>query len=299
MRGLPIPPHLIAAALRLYRRTEQAELSLIAAGVAFFGFLAIFPAVAAVIAIWGALSDPSVIRTEIALLRQVLPPEAHSLIIGQVEALLAVSQRGIGWATALTTAFALWSARAGVAALIRGLNAILGLPNRYGHWHQLRATVLTLALVGLVLGAMLLAVVVPLIAQAVPAFTRQYATLQQINQFLGLTLVVLAVGLAYRFGPNHNTTPPLFTWGLLVAVLLWGAAARGFMLYLANFPAYNQVYGSIGAVAALMMSLYVSAYAVLLGAAVDAERRRRRVSSPSPDKSPPPSRHQNPTPPSA
>lgn len=277
MRWLPVSPLLIAALLRLYRRTEQAELSLIAAGVAFFGFLAIFPAVAAVIAIWGALSDPSVIRTEIDLLRQVLPPEAHLLIIGQVEALLAVSQRGIGWVTALTTLFALWSARAGVAALIRGLNAILGLPHRHGHWHQLRATVLTLALVGLVLGAMLLAVVVPLVAQFLPEIARSYGTLQQVNQALGLGLVVLAVGLAYRFGPNHSTTPPLFTWGLLVAVLLWGAAARGFMIYLANFPAYNQVYGSIGAVAALMMSLYVSAYAVLLGAAVDAERRRRKA----------------------
>ncbi|MGL6210941.1 MAG: YihY/virulence factor BrkB family protein [Paracoccaceae bacterium] len=276
MRWLPIPPNLIAAALRLYRRTEQAELGLIAAGVAFFGFLAIFPAVAAVIAIWGALSDPGVLRTEIELLRGVLPPEAFSLILEQVEALLAVSQRGIGWATALSTLFALWSARAGVAALIRGLNAIHGLPNRSGHWHQLWAFLLMLALVGLVMGAMLLSVVVPLVAQALPDIAKQYTSLSQANQALGLALVVLAVGLAYRWGPNHQRPPPLFTWGLLVAVVLWGSAARGFMIYLENFPAYNRIYGSIGAVAALLMSLYVSAFAVLLGAAVDAERGRRK-----------------------
>jgi membrane protein len=68
----------------------------------------------------------------------------------------------------------------------------------------------------------------------------------------------------------------LLSWGLLVAVVLWVLATRGFMLYLENFPSYNRIYGSIGAVAALMMWLYVSAYAVLLGAAVDAERHRAK-----------------------
>ena len=275
-RRLPLPPKFKAATLRLYRRTEQAELDLIAAGVAFYGFLAIFPGVAAIIAIWGALSDPSVIRTEIGLLQEILPPEAFALISDQVDALLAVSKRGIGWATVLSTLFALWSARAGVAALVRGLNAVHGLPNRTGHWHQLSASVMMLALVGLVLGAMALSVIVPLLAAAVPAFARQFTTLQQLNQLMGLGLAVLAVGLAYRYGPNHLRRPPLLTWGLLVAIVLWGASARGFMLYLENFPAYNRVYGSIGAVAALLMSLYVSAYAVLLGAAVDAERARAK-----------------------
>lgn len=276
IRRLPISPKLLAATLRVYRRIDQAELDLIAAGVAFYGFLAIFPAVAAIIAIWGALSDPGVIRNEIGLLKQVLPPDAFDLILDQVEALLAVSKRGIGWATALSTLFALWSARAGVAALIRGLNAVHGLPNRTGHWHQLRAMVMMMSLVGLVLAAMLLSIIMPLMAQAIPAIARQFATLAQINQVMGLGLVVLAVGLAYRFGPNHLRKPPLFTWGLLVAVVLWGLSARGFMLYLENFPAYNRIYGSIGAVVALLMSFYVSAYAVLLGAAVDAERTRSR-----------------------
>jgi membrane protein len=88
---------------------------------------------------------------------------------------------------------------------------------------------------------------------------------------------VLAMALAYRLGPNHGKNPPpLLSWGLLVAVVLWVLATRGFMLYLENFPSYNRIYGSIGAVAALMMWLYVSAYAVLLGAAVDAERRRAK-----------------------
>ena len=102
--------------------------------------------------------------------------------------------------------------------------------------------------------------------------------LHRANLALGVVLVVVAIALAYRFGPNYGVRrpPPILSWGLLVAVVLWAVAARGFMLYLANFPSYNRVYGSIGAVVVLLMWLYVSAYTVLLGAAVDAERNRRR-----------------------
>lgn len=272
-----VPPNILAALWRFYRRTEQAELDLIAAGVAFYGFLAIFPAAAAVIAIWGFVSDPSVIRQELDLLRPVLPPDVLVLITDQVEGLLSATPSNLGLTTLLSTAFALWSARAGVAALIRGLNAIHQRPNRFGHRHQLRAVALTFVLVGLVLAALVLAVVLPLIVAFLPLGTYGLKALQGTNMALGLGLGVLAMALAYRLGPNHGQNPPpLLSWGLLVAVVLWVLATRGFMLYLENFPSYNRIYGSIGAVAALMMWLYVSAYAVLLGAAVDAERHRRK-----------------------
>lgn len=276
MRWLPLPPNVLAAALRLYRRADAAELDLIAAGVAFYGFLAIFPAAAAVIAIWGAVYDPGVIRTQVELLNAVLPPDAYSLVLSQVEGLLAVRGPALGWATLLSTLLALWSARAGVAALIRGLNAIHRLPNRPGGHHQLRAMALTLVLIGLALAAMVATVIAPIAIQALPLTLDDAWWLHQANLALGLALLVLAIGIAYRAGPNYGAArPPAVTLGLLVAVLLWAAAARGFMLYLANFPSYNRVYGSIGAVVILLIWLYVSAYAVLLGAAVDAERRRR------------------------
>ncbi|GLS86292.1 hypothetical protein GCM10010873_12660 [Cypionkella aquatica] len=276
MRIRLLPPNINAAILRYYRRTEQAELDLIAAGVAFYAFLAIFPAAAAIIAIWGFISNPSVIREEIELLRGFLPHDAYSLIFGQVEALLAVPSGNLGLATLLSTALALWSARAGVAALIRGLNAIHHLPNRSGHWHQLRAIVLTFVLVGLVLAALVMAVVLPVVVAYLPSAIPSQI-LADSNLLLGVVAAVLAVGMAYRLGPNYTgTRPPLLSWGLLVAVILWVLATRGFTLYLANFASYNRVYGSIGAVVVLMMWLYVSAYAVLLGAAVDAERNRNR-----------------------
>jgi membrane protein len=277
MRLPLIPPNLLAATLRLYRRTEQAELDLISAGVAFYGFLAIFPAIAAVIAIWGVVFDPTVIRTQMDLLKGFLPPEALLLVSTQVDTLLLAPQNSLRWATVFSTLFALWSARAGVAALIRGLNAVHHLPNRAGHYHQLRAVVITLALVGLAMSAMMVAVIGPLLIEALPLDLDLVLTLHRMNLALGLVLVVAAVGLAYHFGPNRlGPRPPFLSLGLLVAVVLWALAARGFVLYLANFPAYNRIYGSIGAVVALLFWLYVSSYAVLLGAAVDAERQAIR-----------------------
>ena len=266
-----LPLRLRHALLGYYRRIEQAEIDLIAAGVAFYAFLAIFPAAAAIIAIWGFVSDPAVIQQEVALLKGFLPPEAFSLISDQITALLAVNSGNLGLTTLASTALALWSARAGVAALMRGLNAIHHLPNRSGHLHQLRALVLTFVLVGMVLSAMTIAVILPLIVAYLPDIAQRFA-LAETNLALGIVAGVLAVGLAYRLGPNYPPSrTPLLSWGLLVAVVLWFFATRSFMLYLANFPSYNRVYGSIGAVVVLLIWLYVSAYAVLLGAAVDAE----------------------------
>jgi membrane protein len=160
-----------------------------------------------------------------------------------------------------------------VAALIRGLNAIHHLPNRPGGHHQMRAMLLTLVLIGLALSAMVVTVIAPIAIEALPLTLDVAWWLHWGNLMLGLVLLVLAIGIAYRAGPNYGPVrPPMVTLGTLVAVVLWAVAARGFMVYLANFPSYNRVYGSIGAVVILLMWLYASAYAVLLGAALDAER---------------------------
>lgn len=267
---------LITLVLALLRRSDRAELGLIAAGVAFFGFLAIFPAVAVIIAVWGFVADPAVIRQEIALLQDFLPVEAYALLTAQVDGLLSANVRTLGWSTVFSTVLAFWAARAGMAALIQGLNAVHHLPQRNGVWHQVQALVMTIALIGLALGAMLASVVGPLAIGLFPLGRFAAITLEIANFALGAVLLVLALGLAYRFGPNRKLAHPLFTRGLLLALVLWALASRGFVIYLANFNTYNQIYGSIGAVAALLMWLYLSVYAVLIGAAYDAERAAQK-----------------------
>ena len=270
-------PRLRASFWHFYRRLEAAELDLIAAGVAFYAFLAMFPAAAAIIAIWGMISDADLIRQEIVLSKGFLPEQAYELIVDQINSLLTMNSGGIGLTTALSTAFALWSARAGVAALIRGLNAIHHLPNRAGHWHQARALVMTIGMVALVIAVLIMAVVLPLAMAMLPLDHYAARLLTWSNLALGTAAAILSIGAAYRLGPNFSgrNRPPLLSWGLLVALVLWVGATRLFMLYLENFNSFNRIYGSIGAVVVLLMWLYVSAYAVLLGAAVDAERGRQ------------------------
>ncbi len=273
----PFLPRLRASFWHFYRRIEAAELDLIAAGMAFYAFLAIFPAAAAIIAIWGAVANSDVIRQELALLRGFLPAEALALLQSQVETLLSMNSGNLGLTTVLSTLVALWAARAGVAALMRGLNAIHHLPNRAGHWHQIRAILLTFVFIGLILAVLVMAIAVPLAMAFLPMDQVNPQFLTRSNLVLGTVAAILGVGLAYQMGPNFGAKhkPPLLSWGLLVAVVLWVAATRGLVFYLGNFATYNQIYGSIGAVVVLLMWLYVSAYAVLLGAAVDAERARK------------------------
>lgn len=258
---------------RILTRAAKANLGMIAAGVAFFGFLAIFPAIATVIALWSYWADPAIIRQEMLILADFLPRDAFSLLTGQVEALLRANSSDLQLATLISIAVAFWSARAGVAGMISGLNAVHHRPERGNMRHILLALVLTLVLITIALAALLAGIIVPLILAFLPLGTFAALALEVANTLLSLGLLTVGLAITYRFGPNRpdHHQPKLFTRGLVVALILWLLVSRGFVIYLQNFNNYNQVYGSIGAVVILLMWLYFSAYAVLLGAAVDAE----------------------------
>lgn len=244
-----------------------------AAGVAFFGFLAIFPAAAAVIAMLGFFWNPAVIQTQFDFIDELLPPEAYGLLEGQIQALVTANSSTLGWATALSLLVALFSARAGVGALIQGLNAVHDRPQRAMFEHTLQAVIMTLFMILIAMTVVLAGFVVPVLLNVLPLGVASARTLVLANEAVGLAAVTLGTSLIYRYGPNHDgNRPPLLTPGLALAVILWIVASRGLMIYLANFGSYNQIYGSIGAVVALLLWFYLSAYAVLLGAAFDCAR---------------------------
>ena len=137
---------LLGVVWRLWLRNAEAKLGLTSAGVAFFGFLAIFPAIAALIAVWGFASDPQVIYNQMAALKDLLPLQSYDLFESQVRALVAANGRDLGWTTVVSTLFAMWSARAGAGALIQGLDEAYGHVHRDGIWHILQAVMLTMVL---------------------------------------------------------------------------------------------------------------------------------------------------------
>lgn len=264
----------------VYLAAERSHLTLIAAGVAFFGMLAVFPAMAALIAIFGLLADPVVVETQFELMQDVIPAEAYGLFEAQLSRLLSARSETLGWATILSTGLALWSARAGVAALMRGLNVIHGGRNRSGFRHYAVALLLTISLIGIAVATLLVVVVAPLVLAFLPLPMGVGLALSAIRWLAALFILMAALGLLYRFGPNLSAERMAWiTPGSIFVVVTWLAASMGFSAYLSNFGSYNEVYGSIGAVVAMMMWLYISAYLVLFGAVLNVELTGSHIGS--------------------
>ena len=259
----------------IWYATGDRHLSLIAAGVAFYAMLAVFPGVAALIAIWGFLSDPALIEAQMQPLARFVPREAFLLIDEQVRALIAANQSTLGWTTVLSLLAALWSARAGLAALIHGLDTIHGTTLRGGLGHTLAAIALTLALIGVAVVALAAVVIAPILLAFVPLGPFTIWAVTGLKWATAVIVVLMGITLLYRYGPNRQAQHAVWVSpGLLLAVAVWAGASVAFSYYLSNFGSYNRIYGSIGAVIALLMWFYISAYAVLLGAALNAEMER-------------------------
>ena len=246
------------------------NMGLIAAGVAFFAMFSLFPGLAALIAVFGLLADPVVVQEQAAALSELMPPDVWALLNGQLTSLLSARPETLGWASFLSLVIAFWSARAAVAALMQGLNEIAARPARGGIRQTMVALLLTAGLIGVAVVALLLVVVVPVVLAFLPLGPWAALAADLLRWGVAICVLMTALGLLYRFGPNlRGQRHPWITWGAVLAVSLWLAASWGFSFYLTNFGNYNEVYGSIGAVAALLMWFYISAYLVLLGAGLN------------------------------
>ena len=256
----------------VWKSAGEKHLGLIAAGVAFFGMFGIFPGIAAVIAIFGLVADPMVIAEQLVLMQDIIPPDAYQLLSSQINRLVNAPSQALGWATFVSITLALWSCRAGVGALIGGLNAIAGQRVRNGIWQMVVAFLLTVALVSLAITALTVVVLLPIALAFIPMATSTAWLLEGVRWLIALGVLMLALSLLYRFGPARiGSRGRWITVGAFVVVVLWVAASAGLSFYLTNFASYNEVYGSIGAVIGLLLWLYVSAYLILLGAALIVE----------------------------
>lgn len=268
------------------RLNDEKHLGLIAAGVAFYAILAVFPGIAATIALWGIVGDPALALQQMEEFQAIIPADVYALLAGQLVKLATTDGLTLGWASLLSFGFALWSARAGVAALMQGLNAIYDAPNRSGLAHYIRAFLLTLSLIGVVLTAMACIVVVPVVLAFLPLGPWANMGIEILRWAVGIAVLLAGFALIYRLGPNlSGQRPKLISPGTAFAVIGWVAASTGFSVYLQNFGNYNEIYGSIGAVIVMLMWLFISAYLVLLGGALNAElarARRAKLSIPEP-----------------
>ncbi|MFN3661649.1 YihY/virulence factor BrkB family protein [Yoonia sp.] len=270
--------HMWRVAVAVFATAGEKHLGLIAAGVAFFGMFGIFPGLAAIIAIFGLIADPAVISDQLTLMEDIIPNDAYRLLETQISGLVSAPAQTLGWASALSILVALWSCRAAVGALIGGLNAIAGQEQRNGFVQVVVALLLTVALVFLAIIAVSVVIILPIVMALLPIPTGTAWLLEGLRWLVALGVLLAGLGLLYRFGPVREQRGRWITVGSLVVVVVWVAASAGLSYYLSNFASYNEVYGSIGAVIGMMLWLYVSAYLILLGAALNMHVHGRKAS---------------------
>lgn len=263
--------------LAVFERMDKIHMTLIAAGVAFYGMFAVFPALAALFALWGVWYDPQVIQEFVHVADEFIPKDAANIIYAQVDNLIEGGRTQLGWTTGISFLIATIAARAGVDALIRGLNAAYGVRSYSTIFGFVLAYFLTLALVGVVLLGLITVVIGPLAINFLIVGPLQSWLISVVPWLVMFFIVLVAIGILYRYGPNVKAPrTAIFTWGSLIAALLWAAASVGFSAYLSSFNSYNRIYGSIGAVIALLMWFYLGGFSVLLGALINVEMARRR-----------------------
>ena len=261
----------------IFERMDKIHMGLIAAGVAFYAMFAVFPGLAALFALWGLWYDPQLIEQYVHATDEFIPSAAAEIIYGQINALIAAGRTQLGWTTAISFVIATISARAGVDALVRGLNAAYGVRSHSTIMGFLLAYVLTLVIVGVVLMGLATIIVVPIAFNFLPDVPLRNWLIGSVPWVAIFLIVQAVIGIMYRYGPNVKTPrTAIFTWGSLFAALAWAAASYGFSVYLNNFNSYNRIYGSIGAVIALLMWFYLGGFSVMLGALINLEMSRRR-----------------------
>ena len=277
-RGARRPTHIpLRGWAQVLRRTLRDVASdrgsLIASGCAFWATLSLFPAISMLVSLYGLVFNPDSVEPQLDNIRRLLPAPAFALIAERVRTLVSHPGTTLGASLLISTAVTLWSASTGTKSLLSALNLAYEEQERRGFLKfQAVGLVMTLgAILGAVLGLAILVLLPAVISfLGLSAYTKGLVRFGAFAVLIGF--VLLALSLLYRFGPSrrvarwHWVTP-----GSLVATVLWLVASLLFSFYVQHVASYDATYGPLGAVAGIMMWFWVTAYAVLLGAELNAE----------------------------
>jgi membrane protein len=277
-RPSEIPPRGWFAVLkRVKAEVKEDNVTLLAAGVAFYAMLAIFPAIIAVVTIYGMVADPAQVESQVGEFAKSLPSGADQLLTDQLQNVTGAGRQSLSIGLVVSLLAVLWSASSGVQGLVKGLNLVYDEQETRG-FLKLRGLSLLLTL-----GAILVVVVAIALIAVFPAVVDDLALgktgelAASIARWVVLALLVLvAVAVVYRYAPDRaNPRWRWVSWGAVVALVLWLLGSIGFSWYVDNFGKYNQTYGALAGVIILLLWLFLSAFAVLLGAEFDAEIERQ------------------------
>jgi membrane protein len=259
--------------LRVYQNISKHRVILVAAGITFYSILAIFPAIAALVALYGLFADPGTIASHLDQLSGFVPEGATEVIRDQLNRLASQRSSTLGLAFIIGLGVSLWSANAGVKSLFDGLNIVNGEDERRSFIKlNLVSLTFTLATILFALLALTAIVVVPLIINFFGLTEITNLVMQIARWPLLLIVVAFALSVLYRYGPDRARAQwRWITWGSVFAAVAWLVVSILFSWYAAHFGSYNKTYGSLGAVMGFMFWIWLSAIIILVGAEIDAE----------------------------
>ncbi|MEC7761879.1 MAG: YihY/virulence factor BrkB family protein [Pseudomonadota bacterium] len=258
---------------RVWTRFNENRLTLIAAGVAFFALLSLFPAITATIALAGLVFQPAEITEPLQEFAAALPDGAADIIIDQATSVTGSDEGGLGLAAILGIVLALYSASKGVENLMVGLNIAYAEKDERG-FIKSKLTVfgLTLFLILGVIIALGVMVVVPVVLNFLPIGGAVETLVRVVPWFVLLFFTIGAFSILFRFGPDRRSARWVYIVpGAVLACLLWIAASVGFSIYADNFGSYQESFGTLAGAIVLLMWLWISALVILLGAELNAE----------------------------
>jgi membrane protein len=262
---------------RAWKEAKTDNVSLVAAAVAYYAFLAIFPALIAAVLLYGLVASPADVQRQVEEIGAALPAEAETLLKDQMQAIASTSNSALGIGLLVAVLGALWSASGGVGGLITAVNIAYDETETRGFVkRRALSLVLTVGAIFFVLIAVTLVAVVPAVADTVGLGALGRIGAEAARWVLLVVAVMVALAILYRIAPDRDA--PKFRWvsvGSVVATVLWIVASVALSLYVDNFGSYGKTYGTLAGVVVLLLWLYVSAFIVLLGAEINAEAEQQ------------------------
>lgn len=268
----------------LFAQVGKDRIALISAGIAFYGLLSLFPGIAAMMAMGGLLTEPSVLVDQMRELGSVLPPEASKIIIDQAVQIAGSQDGGLGLAAAVGIGLAIYSASKAAGSVVAGIHVAAGEPDRRGFFAGAVFTLaMTVVAIGLALLAIFSTVVIPALIAALQVEGWMAWVVGLVRWPIMGAIVVFGLGLFYRLSIRNRPLQPWITPGSLFGAAVWLAGSVVFSIYVQNFANYNKTFGTLGGVISLLVWMWLSAYIILFGEELNVllEDRKRRGSDPS------------------
>ena len=259
-------------------RLAHDHVQVVAAGVGFYFFMALFPAVAAAVSLYGLVVEPHEVERQMARLTMVLPDQARALIDNFLHGLVAKSDSTLSWSFALSTLLSLFSSRQGISAIFEGVGIAYRTTEARGFLRK-NALQLAFTLGGILIGLLSIGLVA-----GWPALVHSLHLPPTASHIIGWgrwvvlgIILIIALGALYRFAPDRVHPP--FAWatlGPVVATVLWMSGSILFSWYIHHFGSYDKTYGTLAAVIILLLWLFLTAFIILLGAEINAEQEHER-----------------------